>query len=349
MKIIDMHCDTISRIYQERTQQKDVNLRTNSFQVDLTKMVSTNYLVQNFALFIDLGESKDPYQTFREQFAVFREEMKQHSDLISPVTSYSEILSNKKQQKMSALLTLEEGEVCGGSPDRLKEIFDMGVRMMTFTWNYPNSLGYPAEPAPFTNISGPTVSGKDILHLSSTIICETSYSRAEKGLTSLGIEFLAEMERLGIIADISHLSDEGIRDVCRFATKPFCASHSNARSLCSRGRNLPDDLIRAIADKGGVIGINYYGPFLSGTPDDQNIFFSRIKDIVRHICHISDIGGINCIGLGSDFDGIDDNLELKNCSQMGLLAQELKKCGFHTSEIEQIFYKNVLDFYEELL
>lgn len=349
MKIIDMHCDTISRIYKERTQQNDVSLRTNSFQVDLTKMISAKYLVQNFALFIDLGETEDPYLTFQEQYAVFQEEMKQHSDLISSVTSYSEILSNEKQQKMSALLTLEEGEVCGGSLERLKEIYDMGIRMMTFTWNYPNSLGYPAEPAPFTEISRPTAADNDILHLSSTNVSKTSYSRAEKGLTNLGIEFLAEMERLGIIADVSHLSDEGIRDVCQLATKPFCASHSNARTLCSRGRNLPDELIRAIADKGGVIGINYYGPFLSDTPDRNHIFFSYIKDIVRHICHISAIGGIYCIGLGSDFDGIDDNLELRNCSQMELLAQELKKCGFHTSEIEQIFYKNVMDFYKELL
>lgn len=345
MKIIDMHCDTISRIYKERTQQNDVNLKTNPFQVDLTKMTSVKYLVQNFALFIDLGETEDPYLTFEEQFAVFQDEMNRYSDLISPVTSYSEILSNEKQQKMSALLTLEEGEVCGGSLERLKEVYDMGIRMMTFTWNYPNSLGYPAEPAPFTEISRPTDTYKDLLHSS----YKSVYSRPDKGLTSLGREFLAEMERLGIIADVSHLSDEGIRDVCQLATRPFCASHSNARALCSRRRNLPDELIRAIADKGGVIGINYYGPFLSDMPNSQNIFFSRIKDIARHICHISDIGGIYCIGLGSDFDGIDDNLELKNCSQMDLLAQELKKCGFHTSEIEQIFYKNVLDFYQELL
>ena len=330
MKIIDMHCDTISRIYQERKQQKTASLRENLFQVDLTKMKHAGYLLQNFALFIDLSQTKDPYQTFQEQFAVFQEEMVQHSDLISPVTTYSEMLSNEKQQKMSALLTLEEGEVCDGKLELLKEIYDMGIRMMTFTWNYPNSLGYPAEPAPLIDLRRQT-------------------STYKKGLTDLGIAFLAEMERLGIIADVSHLSDQGIRDVCRFANRPFCASHSNARSLCSRERNLPDGLIKAIAEKGGVIGINYYGPFLSDTPNRNNIFFSRIEDIVRHICHISNIGGIYCIGLGSDFDGIDDNLELKDCSQMELLAWELRKCGFHASEIEQIFYKNVLDFYKELL
>lgn len=338
MKIIDMHCDTISRIYKEQKQKAKVNLKQNPFQVDLTKMKSADYLVQNFALFIDLAETDNPYETFLGQLAVFQEEMKANSDLISPITTYSEILANEKQRKPSALLTLEEGEVCDGSLDRLREIYDLGIRMMTFTWNYPNSLGFPAEPAPLTAYFKRQASAYD-----------SACSRAKKGLTRRGIEFLAEMERLGIIADVSHLSDEGIRDVCRFSTKPFCASHSNARALCGRERNLPDDLIRRIGGKGGVIGINYYGPFLSDTPNEQNIFFSQIKDIVRHIHHISNIGGICCIGLGSDFDGIDDNLELENCSQMELLEQELKKCGFHASEIEQIFYKNVLNFYRELL
>ncbi len=222
--------------------------------------------------------------------------------------------------------------------------------MMTFTWNYPNSLGYPAEPAPFTALSKSVTGYEDNTRLSSLKSAyQTAYSRPKKGLTSLGIEFLAEMERLGIIPDVSHLSDEGIRDVCRLATKPFCASHSNARSLCGRGRNLPDDLIRTISQKGGIIGVNYYGPFLSDKPNEDDIFFSRIKDIAQHICHISDIGGIYCIGLGSDFDGIDGNLELENCSQMELLAHELQKCGLHTNEIEQIFYRNALNFYQELL
>lgn len=343
MKLIDMHCDTISRIYNEQKHLAKVNLRQNSFQVDLLKMKSAGYLLQNFALFIDLSETKDPYDTFLGQHAVFRAEMETNSDLIMPVTTYSEILSNENQGKMSALLTLEEGEVCGGSLDKLREAYDLGVRMMTFTWNYPNSLGFPAEPAPFISLGNtPDLEQK-------TSVCQAAYSRSQKGLTSLGIEFLAEMEHLGIIADVSHLSDEGIRDVCNFSTKPFCASHSNARCLCSRGRNLPDELIQSISKKGGVIGVNYYGPFLTNMPNEQDVYFSHIKDIVHHICHISKLGGIYCIGLGSDFDGIDDNLELKNCSQMDLLEWELKKCGFRSSEIERIFYQNVLDFYQELL
>ncbi len=349
MKIIDMHCDTISRIYHDN-QQQEANLRQNPYQVDLTKMKTASYLLQNFALYIDLSETAAPYETFLGQLAVFRKEISQNTDLIAPAASYSDILANERQGKMSALLTLEEGEVCGGSLKRLQEIYGLGIRMMTFTWNYPNSLGYPAEPAPFTNLVKPFSTHKGSANSRPLIdIYHSAYSRPEKGLTRLGIEFLAEMERLGIIPDVSHLSDEGIRDVCRFATKPFCASHSNARALCPRKRNLPNDLIRAISEKGGVIGINYYGPFLTDSPNKQEIFFSQITDIVQHICHISNIGGIYCIGLGSDFDGIDDNLELENCSQMELLDHELRKCGFHTSEIAQIFHKNVLNFYQELL
>lgn len=327
MNIIDLHCDTISKIYHERQRHKNTGLRKNSFQVDLLKMKSSGYLLQNFAIFLDLGETDDPYGTFCRQLAVFEEEMNNNSDLISPVTSFQQILTNQRQGKMSALLTLEEGEACGGSLKRLQEIYHCGVRMMTFTWNFPNTLGFPAEPAPSCS----------------------DYSRSETGLTARGREFLAEMERLGIIADVSHLSDQGILDVCKFASKPFCASHSNARSLCRRGRNLPDHLICKIAERGGLIGANFYGPFLSNTPNSQNQYVSYVKDIAQHIRHIADAGGISCIGLGSDFDGIDDNLELKDCSQMELLEDELKKSGFHINEIEQIFYQNVLKFYQELL
>lgn len=330
MKIIDMHCDTISRIYQEQKNGNPAALRNNPFQLDLEKMKHAGYLLQNFAMFIDLGKTDAPFETCKQQISVFQKEMIKNQDIISPVTTYSEIIQNEQQGKMSALMTLEEGEVCGKSLEKLKEFYDLGIRMMTFTWNYPNCLGFPGEPADFKEQT-PT---------------ELSVSQ---GLTALGMEFLEEMEHLGIIPDVSHLSDQGISDVCRLAKKPFCASHSNARSLCRRGRNLPDELIRGIAECGGVIGANYYGPFLSDTKDAQGCYFSYIKDIAAHIRHMANIGGISCIGLGSDFDGIDDNLELTDCSHMELLERELHKRGFHESEIEQIFYRNVLRFYKELL
>ena len=324
MNIIDMHCDTISRINEERKQGKPVKLRSNHLQVDLERMKNAGYLLQNFAMFLDLKGTSSPYEECKQQIQIFQEEMEKNQDMITMVTTYSEISHNQKLGKMSALMTLEEGDACEGSLEKLEEFYQLGIRMMTFSWNYPNSLGFPGEPV--------------AAHLSQS-----------RGLTSLGMEFLEKMEDLGIIPDVSHLSDAGIRDVCRLAKKPFCASHSNARSLCHRGRNLPDELIRGIAKHGGVIGANYYGPFLSPTPNVLGCYYSNVSDIVLHIRHIANVGGIDCIGLGSDFDGMDNNLELKNCGYMELLAQELKKGGFHEGEIDKIFYQNVLAFYKELL
>ncbi len=318
MKIIDMHCDTISRIYKN----PGTALRQNDFQLDLMKMKSAGYLLQNFAMFIDLDEEDCPYDACQKQIAIFQKEMEQNNDFIRPVTTYKEIMENEKQGKMSALMTIEEGQVCKGDLGILKEFYDLGVRMMTFTWNHKNTLGTPAEPV---------------------------HGSSKGGLTNLGIGFLDAMEQLGIIPDVSHLSDQGILDVCRLAKKPFTASHSNARALCPRGRNLPDELIREIAQKGGVIGVNFYGPFLTSIPNTNDCFYSSVEDIARHIRHMTNIGGISAIGLGSDFDGIDDNLELKDCSYLELLQHELKKIGFHEKEMEQIFFQNVLDLYKELL
>lgn len=318
MKIIDMHCDTISRIYKN----PDSQLRQNDFQLDLMKMKSSGYLLQNFAMFIDLDETEHPYETCLEQIRIFKSELEKNSDLIAPVTNYAEILKNEKLGKMSALMTIEEGQVCGGDLRILKEFYDLGARMMTFTWNHKNTLGFPAEPV---------------------------HDSDRGGLTHLGIAFLDAMEQLGIIPDVSHLSDQGITDVCRLAKKPFVASHSNSRSLCGRCRNLPDELIRKIAEKGGVIGANFYGPFLTSIPDSNDCFFSYAKDVARHIRHLVDVGGLACVGLGSDFDGIDDNIEMKDCSFLPLLEAELCKIGFSETEIEHIFYRNVLNLYQALL
>lgn len=323
MKIADMHCDTLSRIYQAETSQNAVSLLENPFQVDLKKMNASGYILQNFAAFVDLDQEKNPYEACMSQIRIFHREMEQNPLLIAPVTSYSQIVENQKHHKISALLTIEEGQVCLGDLKKLQEFYNLGTRMMTFTWNHKNSLGCPAEPA--------------------------DGSCSKGGLTHLGIAFLDAMEQLGIIPDVSHLSDDGIADVCRFAKKPFAASHSNVRTLCGRQRNLPDALIQKIAQRGGIIGINYYGPFLTEIQDPDGTYYGRIADVAKHIRRAVDIGGISCVGLGSDFDGIDDNLEFRDCSHLDLLADALKKNHFHESEIDAVFWKNLLSFYREVL
>ena len=150
------------------------------------------------------------------------------------------------------------------------------------------------------------------------------------------------MNELGIIVDVSHLSDAGFYDVCRYSDRPFVASHSNARSVCGVARNLSDDMIRKLSDKGGVTGLNYCSAFI----EDHNEEYTTIDKMVEHIRHIVDVGGIDCVGLGSDFDGIGNKLEIKDASGLPLLYEALKKY-YSEDEIEKIFYKNVLRVYRE--
>ena len=310
MYVADLHCDTVSAIYYDRKNGGQANLLSNHFQLDLNRMKKGGYLLQNFAVFVDLKNGGDPYRCAKRQIAVFKGELAKYPDKIRQATTVEDILKNQKEGRISAVLTLEEGEVCLGDENTLEEFYRDGVRMMTFTWNYPNSLA------------------------------------TEEGLTSKGVLFLEKMQEIGIIPDVSHLPRAGFYDVCRYAKRPFVASHSNAAALCGHKRNLTDDMVRKIAERGGVIGINYYGLFLVEKPEN-GIYYSSVGRIADHICHMVNVGGTGCVGLGSDFDGIDCNLELSDCSKMGLLEQELKKRGFGEKEIGDIFYRNVLRIYKE--
>ena len=172
----------------------------------------------------------------------------------------------------------------------------------------------------------------------------------EHGLTEKGIEFVQEMERLGMIIDISHLNDAGIWDVFRYTKKPFVASHSNARALASHPRNLTDEMIRSLGERGGVAGINFCATFLRDRDEEgKEPDHSYCRDMVAHMKHMKNTGGIGCIGLGTDFDGIGSIVEMKDCSGMQMLAEEMEKQGFTGSEIEAVFYKNVLRLYKEIL
>ena len=229
---------------------------------------------------------------------------------------------------MSAILTLEEGAVVHNDLAYLRNYYRLGVRMITLNWNFANGIGYPNF-----DIQGET-------HGYHT--CDE-----KNGLTSFGIQYVQECERLGIIIDVSHLSDAGFYDVLEYTTQPFVASHSNARGVCDHARNLSDDMIVKLAQRGGVMGINFAADFLD--ENDQQDALSKISSMVKHIIYIRDLAGIDCIGLGSDFDGIPQNLEIKDASYMPMLYQALQNAGFHEDDIEKIFYKNVLRVYKNVL
>lgn len=326
MKIVDMHCDTISELYKKQKHGSRENLYANAGHIDLCKLKAGDYLLQNFALYINMGKTENPLEEALRMADLYYEELKENADVIAPVYCFSDMEENRKEGKISALLTVEEGGVCKGELSYLRALYRMGVRMMTLTWNYPNEIGYPALNA---------AEGYDGVKM-------------ERGLTDRGKEIVAEMERIGMIIDVSHLSDAGFYGVLETTTKPFVASHSNAREVCSCARNLTDDMIKKLAERGGVIGLNFCPDFLTemsqGIPNP-----GTIAAITAHAKHIIRVGGIDCIGLGSDFDGIGGHAELPNGSYMPRLVDALCKSGLSEEAVEKIFYRNVLRVYEELL
>ncbi len=340
MKIADMHCDTISEIWESRKQSvspkggSPQQLSRNDLHIDIRKMKKAGYLLQNFALYVDLKKGLDPFEYVLELIDVFREEMGKNKNDIGVIKTYDEILANERQGKMSALMTIEEGGCCKGEIGNLERLYQLGARMMTLTWNYPNEL---ASPNLFLKSAekGSTLKNDEGFNLFDS----------SRGVTEKGFFFIQRMEELGMIIDVSHLSDAGFWDIVQHTKKPFVASHSNARALCGHCRNLTDDMIRAVAGRGGVIGLNFYGCFLNETNDSH----SRVARMAAHARHMLNVGGSGCLGLGSDFDGISGELEIQDCSQMQKLVDGLERAHFTGTEIENILWRNVMRVYREML
>ena len=328
MKVIDMHCDTIGGMYM--WNKKESHIDKNDMNIDLEKMKKGDYMAQCFAMFVPFNV-ENPFEVCMGMIDRFYTEMEANSDVIGIARNYDDIVRNNEEGKMSAILTIEEGGVTKGNLAYLRDYYPLGVRMITLTWNFENGVGFPNFKRPENKDEKP--------HFKNP--------HTKDGLTPYGIEMVKEMNRLGIIIDVSHLSDAGFYDVLKYTTGPFVASHSNARAVCNHCRNLTDDMIRELAKRGGVTGINYAADFLREVPDGEDNF-SYIADMVKHIKHIAEVGGIDCVGLGSDFDGISQNLEMKDASYLPQLADALRAEGFSEEDIEKVFYKNVLRVFKEV-
>lgn len=342
MNIIDMHCDTLDQIRVRRIKGEEVTLRQDDrLCVTLEKMKQSGYLLQNFAAFVELKRARSQYgsdgayQIARELMAIFKEEMAANQDRIHAVTSFAELAENERQGRMSALLTIEEGGTCCGDLGKLREFYTDGVRMMTLTWNYENEIGYPAA------VQGPS---------------DREYQANENrafGLKETGIQFVEEMEQLGIIVDVSHLSDDGFFDVFEHTRKPFVASHSNARALCGHQRNLTDTMLRMLGERGGVTGLNLCPDFVIAHADAAGRRAQDGKNLLDylacHAVHMMDVGGSACVGLGTDFDGFDEEGQPKDASFMQDLAWALHRQHVSDDRIDDIMYRNVYRLYRELL
>ena len=334
--IMDMHCDTIGCLSGTCTINEITpgdNLRKNQLHLDLEKMLKSGYSLQTFALFIDQKKMPNPFETAMNMISYYNKEMNANEDLIRPILKYTDLVRNELEGKMSGLLAIEGGEAVCGSIEKLHEVYEKGVRLMTLTWNYTNELGHP-------NLMYKEDGKPDFAR------------RNQKGLTSIGIEIVEEMEKLGMLVDTSHLSDGGFWDVYHHTKKPFVASHSNAAAVRNVSRNLTDEMIRALAERGGIAGLNFCEWFLgeNWSSDPQEKAQQQLDAMVSHVKHMVNKGGLEVCALGTDFDGIDESpLAIPNASYMERLLNELEKAGFTENDLEAFCYGNVKRVLKEIL
>lgn len=321
MLTCDMHSDTLLECWAN-----SLPLRENPYCIDARKLRQGEALLQCFAAFIPTydaaeryGLKEDGYAVFKKMSAYLHAELEKDRDVLTEIRSLEDIESARTTGKPGAMFTVEDmGAVLDGRPERLDEAYAEGVRMMSITWNYENCLGYP-------NSTDKTV--------------------MQRGLKPFGIETIAHAEELGMAIDVSHLSDGGFRDVVRYAKKPFAASHSCCRALCENSRNLTDEMLRAVADKGGVVGVNYFGEFLR--PDaPKHVSAALVTD---HIERMLNIGGEDLPAFGSDYDGMDSILDWKDASGTQALVREMEARGISERIIEKICWKNVCRFLSDTL
>ena len=308
--MIDLHCDTMMQLLDHPDSG---DLYRNTWKIDIEKLQKAHSKIQDFALFINMGETNDPYGRYEEMRNLCVSQIHNYGEHIQPVLSYQDVESVYKSGKIGALMSIEEGGVLGGDLNKLKQAYQDGVRLITLTWNYPNGLGEP------------------------------HCGEQHKKLTSKGVEFVEAMQELGIIVDCSHLNDAGTEQLGDILDVPFIASHSNAREVRAHTRNLPDNLIRLIANKGGIIGLNFAQNFLGTSP------ISRIEDIVKHGLYLIDKGGEDVVALGTDFDGIPPDTEIADMSQMSRLYDAFKEAGLSVEQCEKLFWKNADRLLKEIL
>lgn len=314
MRIADMHCDTLI----EGWRHPERSFYDGDTSVNLKLLKENGSLVQFFAMYLSRNEMKtmDPYDILKGIYQYYKKQMDEYSDIISPVYSVQDILENREKGMLSAFLTVEDGVFIDGKIERVQEVYDMGVRLITPLWNFENSIGYPCSDNPEDHL---------------------------KGLKHFGIQVVEKMNELGMIIDVSHMSEGGFYDVAKYSKTPFVASHSCARALCDHRRNLTDEQLKTLGEKGGVAGVNFECSFLKKGSER-----ATFDQIIEHLVYMKDKAGIEAIGFGSDFDGIDDNGELINYSGFTPLLERMEK-AFTCDEIDKICSGNALRVMKDVI
>ena len=280
---IDAHADTITKAMGEGK-----SLFRNDLHLDFERLSQLGTPVQVFAIWLSDEYLGNAFEYTNSAIDFFESELEKHSDIIRLALNLEDMERNARNGIASAVLALEGGEPLVGRIENVDHFYNRGVRLITLTWSRENELGYGV------------------------------FSGSDAGLKPFGIEVVKRMNELGIIIDVSHLNEAGFWDVNRLSAQPYVASHSNAIAVTNHNRNLKDDQIRAIVEKGGIIGINLFPGFLSRSG------VAKMDDVMRHISHFIDLGAGNHLGLGCDFDGIPSAPEgLGDVSALNGLAKQI--------------------------
>jgi len=316
MTVCDAHCDTVDRLITGA----DLNTRSAKGQVDIPRLIEGGIDVQVFACCAGgPGKSHGYYaQLATKKLNTLRQQFNKHSKSIELALKLSDIYKANQNGKISAILAIESGQAIENDVNRLRSFYNLGVRIMTIMWK-------------------------------STDWADASQEKIKhNGLTDFGKSVVKEMNRLGMIVDVSHSADKTVVDVLKTSSEPIIASHSCARAICDHPRNLSDQLIKNIASSGGLVCVNFYALYLDykfKTEFDKK----RKSDppsytkVIDHIEHIIKVGGIDAVGLGSDFDGrIIPPKGLEDTSKMPKITEALLTRGYLEEEIVKIMGGNFL-------
>lgn len=311
MFVFDAHVDTLSRLVDLKE-----TLETSDGHVNLTQLRKTPQAAQFFAAFVSpkYYQGMAMHRTI-EMIDQFWQMLADFPNDLAYAGSAKEIKKIRKTSRLACLLAIEGGEALEGTLSSLRIFYQLGVRLLTLTWNHRNQLA-----------SGQLEGDQG------------------GGLSIFGRQVVTEMNKLGMLIDVSHLNDPGFWDVLALSKSPVIASHSNARALCDHPRNLTDEQIKALADSGGVIGVNFYPYFLSKSGE------ATVEHVLDHIEYLLKVGGTDCVALGSDFDGISLTPKgLEHWGKTSSLITLLEKRGYTEAIIQKIMGDNLLRVCQEVL